>query len=257
MVGDRFLDFSTADSIITLSQLRALLHLPSGLVTCAPMLLVPGQGLGEEDIDGVLAQAAISPQQEVFDFTLWREMPKRACSALSHKHRAENTLISTPRKIDDVSYELDLLIDENSELMGDHQTGQHIQGMILAEAARQAFLAVTEVFFLPDSQGDHYFVFNSMTAKYERFVFPLPAVLRYHVCHEDLSGSAHSFSVEILVEQAGKRAASIACAFSVMKDRSVRKLERTLAREALNAHFSSLTAAASAGAFEPAYGTQA
>ncbi|WP_233420966.1 AfsA-related hotdog domain-containing protein [Xenorhabdus nematophila] len=65
----------------------------------------------------------------------------------SHKRIPHNTIIGSTRKENENSFSLPLLIDERCELMSDHQTGQHIQGMILIEACRQTFIAVTEEFF--------------------------------------------------------------------------------------------------------------
>lgn len=240
VVGDKFREFSTGKAVLTISQLRGLLDIPAGLTLCEPMILIPGQGLGEQDIASVLAQAATTAHRDCLDFSLWHGVPKRAERALSHKHRTENTLISAPRRIDEAFYELDLLVDENCELMGDHQTGQHFQGMLVVEAARQSFLAVTEAFLLPQDGTKYYFVFNSLAAEYKRFMFPIPARLEYRIRERDDSGNNPRFVVDILFHQAGQETAAVICGFTVMPDWRIRKVEQTLAQQAVDRHFSVL-----------------
>ncbi|ETS33145.1 A-factor biosynthesis repeat protein [Photorhabdus khanii NC19] len=67
-------------------------------------------------------------------------------------------MIGVAEKVNKNLFSLPLLIDERCELMADHQTGQHIQGMILIEACRQTFIAVTEEFYMSDKVGQSYYV---------------------------------------------------------------------------------------------------
>ncbi|WP_158240814.1 AfsA-related hotdog domain-containing protein [Telmatospirillum siberiense] len=240
VVGDKFREFSSEKAVLTLSQLQGLLDIPAGLALCEPLFLIPGQGLGEKDIESVLARAQTSAHRDQFDFSLWHSLPKRAERALSHKHRAKNTLISAPRRIDASLFELDFLVDEDCELMDDHQTGQHLQGMLVVEAARQSFLAVTEAFLLPRDGSKSYFVFNSLAAEYKRFMFPVPALMRYRVRERDDSGHNPRFVVDIHFEQAGQEAAKVTCGFTVMPDWRIRKIEQTLAQQAVERHFADL-----------------
>ncbi len=85
--------------------------------------------------------------------------------------------IGVAEKVNENLFSLPLLIDERCELMTDHQTGQHIQGMILVEACRQTFIAVTEEFYMSDKVGQSYYVINDMNIKFSNFLFPLPAVI--------------------------------------------------------------------------------
>lgn len=248
VVGDKFREFSVGKAVLTISQLRGLLDIPTGLTLCEPLILIPGQGLGEQDIDSVLAQATTTAHRDHLDFSLWHRVPRRAERALSHKHQAKNTLISVPRRIDETLYELDLLVDENCELMGDHQTGQHFQGMLVVEAARQSFLAVTEAFLLPRDGTKFYFVFNSLVAEYKRFMFPIPARMEYRIRERDDSGHNPRFVVDILFDQAGQETAAVTCGFTVMPDWRIRKIEQTLARQAVDRHLSGLPTTLSAEA---------
>ncbi|HXP95312.1 MAG TPA: AfsA-related hotdog domain-containing protein [Telmatospirillum sp.] len=228
---------------MTISQLRGLLDLPAGLILCEKMRLVPGQGLSEKDVDDVLAQATATAHRDRLDFSLWRRTPRRADRALSHKYRIENTLISAPRRIDEDHYDVDLLVDENSELMGDHQTGQHLQGMLMIEAIRQAFMAIAEAFFLPSGDIEYYFLFNTLAVELKRFIFPIATCLHCTILEKDLSGTSRRFVMEALFEQAGSETARISGSFTVAKYRSIKKMEQLLAKETITSHFATLAAA--------------
>lgn len=238
VVGDKFAQFSTNNDVIRISQLRGMLSLPSFLsLEARRLVLLPGQGLGDDDITEVLRLGNASPHRALFDLSLWHQHPRRAPSNRSHKHKPENTLISEPRRLSADLYELDLLIDEDCELMSDHQTGQHVQGMILLEAARQSFLAVTEAFFLPQDGPKFYFVINEMTARYARFAFPLDARIRYEIRSRDLAvASRRRFTVDIAVEQCGTVAASFVTDFTVFEDARIANREETLAVDAIDRH---------------------
>lgn len=242
VIGDKFQDFFLGKDSITISQLRGLLDFPAGIILCEPLLLIPGQGLGEDDIESVLARSNDSSLRDHLDFSLWHRLPRRAEHTLSHKRRTQNTLISMPRGIGEDVFELDLLIDENCELMSDHQTGLHLQGMILVEAARQAFLVVTEVFFLPQDGTKFYFIFNNVSADYKRFAFPIATRLVYRVRERDVGNAGPRFVVDVLFEQAGAEVAVVSGSFTVVKSRSVSKIEQSLAKETIKNHFAAMIA---------------
>lgn len=243
VVGDKFTQFAAGKDAITISQLCGLLSLPPGITFDRGRLTaVPGQGLGDDDIERVLTLAASSPHGDHFDLTLWRDRPRRAGPRLSHKRRPENTLISEPRRVAENVFELSLLIDEDCELMADHQTGQHVQGMVLMEAARQTFLAVTEAFFLPQDGGRFYFVINKFAAEYNRFAFPLDATIRYRVTEMNVANPLRqSFSAEIDVMQCGLKSASFLTSFTAFEDARISAREDALARDALSEHLNGLT----------------
>lgn len=240
VVGDKFARFATSKDVMTVSQLRSLLSLPAIIrLDAERMLILPGQGLGDNDMEMIQGLAKVSPHKENFDLALWLQRPRRAPGKLSHKHRPENTLISEPRCLSEDLFEMDLLIDEDCELMGDHQTGQHVQGMVLMEAARQSFLAVTEVFFLPPDAGKFYFVINELSASYNRFAFPVDARIRYAIVTKDIQNPLRqSFVADITVEQCGLAAASFKAVFTVFEDERISAREAALARDTLSQHLS-------------------
>src|ERR1700757_2824924 len=100
VVGDKFMGFAAGKNVITLTQLRGLLALPDLLnMESHRVVMLPGQGLGDDDIEEILSLAEKAPQRAHFDLTEWYRVPKRAASSRSHKRCPENTLISEPRQI--------------------------------------------------------------------------------------------------------------------------------------------------------------
>jgi hypothetical protein len=93
---------------------------------------------------------------------------------------------------------MDLYFDGDNEFFDDHMSGQHIQGMGITEAARQAFLAVTEQFYLPTKKR-HYFVIHRMETQFKAFVFPIDAYARYFVLSEKRSDKG-TVSIEARIE---------------------------------------------------------
>lgn len=128
------------------------------------------------------------------------EMP-RAVRRLAHKARAENICVSFPRRTGENEFELDLHFSAQNELFLDHMTGAHIQGMALTEAARQAFLTITEEYFLKDSKEKWYFVTHHHNAEFKQFVFPFAAHLCYRILNHTAKHGRQTFEVEMNVYQ--------------------------------------------------------
>jgi len=60
----------------------------------------------------------------------------------------------------------------------DHRTGQHVQGLLLIEAARQMMLSVSESYLPGENTGARYYVvLNSVNTGYLQFALPLPTLL--------------------------------------------------------------------------------
>jgi len=233
VVGDRFSTYVQGKDAITLSNLKGLLALNVPLLSGNERrVLVPGQGLSDESVRDLLTQASQSPNLAQFDFSLWRNLPERASAALTHKHRPENILISTPVRMSQESFSMQLLIDEECELMRDHQSGQHVQGMIMIEAARQGMLAIVEQYFLPHNDIEYAFVLNDMSVQYNNFTFPLSASIESRILSSDLSNPRRlSFSTEATVRQCGVDVSSLTFTFSAMDKARIHKREAMMANK--------------------------
>ncbi|MDO3383097.1 AfsA-related hotdog domain-containing protein [Gilvimarinus algae] len=238
VVGDKFASYAQGKDAITVSQLRGLLSFPAQFLPGQGRIkLIPGQGMGDQCIAKLLGEATHSPNREHFDFSLWHQLPKRASQALTHKHREENRLISEPRQLSEDVYELHLMIDEEGELMHDHQSGQHVQGMLLIEAVRQATVAITESYYIQTTGIDYAFVLNDMSVKYNNFSFPVPATITCRVVDKSLDNPRRlSFSMEADVVQCGACVSSLTFAIAAMDKERIHRQENRQAQKAQQHH---------------------
>lgn len=127
-----------------------------------------------------------------------------------------------------------LLIDERCELMADHQTGQHIQGMLLVEASRQAFIGVTEEFIYQQESG-RYYVINSMAINFASFLFPLPALVHFEFLEKDINDRRGRFKAQVRVTQHQTLCATMDVSFTVYPSTLIAEKEKSLAEVAMQA----------------------
>lgn len=207
VVGNKFREFGANEGVLTIGELEDLVKRGELGSLPADLMLVAGQGLREADVLRLreISQRVKTQGSPVCAHPLLGR-PVRAGRLLTHKYQLQNSIISSPDKLDDDLYEAALLLDERSELMGDHQTGQHIQGMVLVEAARQMFLAVTEQYFVGyEDPNRYYFVINGLDVSFTGFVFPVEASLRYEILEKKIDNRARMFfKTEVSIMQAGK-----------------------------------------------------
>ena len=165
IVGDKFAVFARNENVMTVSQFSAAIEARK----VGPGTAILGQGVSESWVSHIIDQI----EEVGVDIRMMSQdkRSRRASAMESHKRKRQNVLISAPRKTGDGGFSSRLLIDEECELMGDHQTGQHLQGMLLVEAARQMFLAVIHRYLRPGH--DNYAVINYINATFVAFAFPL------------------------------------------------------------------------------------
>jgi hypothetical protein len=189
VVGDGFARV-VADRLFTpLSQLLRLLVDGTGMGG-AQIAVLPGQGLGEEDVAEVLTRASISPWRGQFDLTDWYHRPTRA---VLDRYDAAEVLISTPRRVAKTVFEFDLMIDRACALMAESTVD--LSRSLLREAAWQAAIAVAPLFD-PDGLGLIAGLQES-AAGHDRFVLGLDARIRCAL----RPGSYPGRSIDIVVDQ--------------------------------------------------------
>lgn len=160
----------------------------------------------------------------------------RASRMQTHKHHIQNVIISHPVRQDENNFEAALLLDERSELMNDHQTGQHIQGMILIEAARQMFLAVSEEYFIDTHElKPYYFVINQIAVKFTGFVFPVAVALCYRINSKDVfRPSRMHFDVTVSFMQGGVCVTEVSFQFTAFYAEKIKEKEHAQATQILS-----------------------
>ena len=235
IVSDRFHNFAIHKNVITEGELYHLLKDNNPInQTKDKVTLIPGQGLNEKSIKKILELSNLPKNKVFFDTSLWNNLPSRAKRRLTHKHKPENILISEPKRASKNTFIMNLLIDENCEIMSDHQTGFHVQGMLLTEAARQSYMAIIEKFFFKNPGERKYFVFNNLNIEYNLFAFPLPAVISAEIIDINLKNpKKQNATMKIEVIQCGNCVASLSIQMTMMPNRRVALIESKLAQKSL------------------------
>ncbi len=242
VVGDRFAGFAVHERVQTLSAFLGALRAGAYDDVPGPVTLRGGQGIGEyewEYIRGVLRRRGLEER-----ILLQEHPPRLAKRAEAHKHREENVLIADLGRHDDQIFHAALRLHQNNELLLDHQTGQHTQGMVVVEAARQMFLAVTERYYTHRWPERHYyFVVNSLATTFENFLFPVDARIRYLIQSAELSDPARlEFTARVDIEQGGRRAARSEVAFTAFDTAVLKGVEHRRAERALDHMLASTSA---------------
>ncbi|SDP81085.1 A-factor biosynthesis hotdog domain-containing protein [Streptomyces sp. cf386] len=258
LVGDVFAEFAHHEGVLTVSRLARRIR--NGTFPEAPeapenadtdeIRVTLGQGVSPFDVQFVrdtLARRGLADRVVIDDRTLH----ERAGREIAHKHRQENVLISRPRTVGADRFEADLLVDAGNEVMSDHLTGEHMQGMLAMEAGRQMFIAVAEQFYLPpEAVGNSYFVIDSFATRYRNFLFPLPAVVRCDVLsHRSPHRTRTTFHCEIAVSQSGSDTAAMEVRFTAFDNHLSHAKETRAAAHALEA---ATALAAATAAADPA-----
>lgn len=222
VVGDRFAGMACVPKVHTLSQLIGDL----GRGGSVPRRIVAGQGLQEHELHYL--QAAVAKRNaNLRDILVQTPASERVGRSLVHKHQEQNVLLANLSRSAERSFTADIRMHGNNELLLDHQTGQHVQGMLVAETMRQMFLAVFEIEHgsrHPDRR--YYVVWNKINLTFDTFLFPLPAIITCEILDQDVENVARmSFRVGLTIEQLGRSAAHAEIEFASIDDDKVKRSE--------------------------------
>ena len=230
VVGDKFSDFSDSNTVLTLSQA----HEHADLIARIGARIVIGQGLSPRNAQDL--QLKIHSHLKHRQIRFINLCAHKVAHQLVHKRDARNVLITRPQHTGELKFSSHLVIDENCSEMSDHQSGEHIQGVLLIEAARQLFMASTLSYnVVPEldlKDDDMKFTLTEMTIRYEHFVFPVDAQLTLQMYNIESTGSTASGCAKIDVFQFNKKCCEVvfeACAYST---KFLDSLERRCARKA-------------------------
>lgn len=231
LVGDKFKRFSEANpGVVTQSDLENVVETRQ---LGSDLLVVIGQGLNQERLATLRRRMRENRLEERILFAGGVREPIERDHV--HKQSPENVMIGQPTKVSETEFDIPVLVDERCAEMSDHVTGQHVQGMVLLEAARQAFLAVTECFYMEAEQrGRYYFVIQDLRMRYESFAFPLPTAIRYRIDRADIDKRGNmAFGVHMAFRQGGQVVSEAAVSFVAYVWRFVERMESQRARQAL------------------------
>ncbi len=232
VVGDRFTEFARNSEVQRISYFLNALRHSDGIFP--PIVLA--QGLSK----ATLEELRVLISNRTGENSLNVHIPVRATCKLTHKHVEKNIMISMPTAKSDKIFEAELLLDDCSDVIEDHQTGQHIQGIALIEAARQFFTAATEKYLIPPNTKGR-FIFDSIQTTFHRFVFPLPCSMIMNVLKASGNSLQRIFVVEILLFQNNENTTTIETQYRVIDSRVCEKQEAIAACHALQATIANVT----------------
>ncbi|MFZ6752916.1 AfsA-related hotdog domain-containing protein [Undibacterium sp. Dicai25W] len=223
IVGNKFIGVSNGNSVKTVDQFLASLKLQN----IDPALLSDGISIEQ----GVSHTQAIRIKEAIDNVGLFKapiltsyfDQYQRCNGVLTHKLKAENTLISDPGKIDEDIFHSILMIDDECAELSDHVTGKHLQFMVLIEAGRQMANAVTQKFYSNDSK---IYMAENMNISFESFAYPFAVDINFLMLDKKIRASGDGkLTSQIQFFQSGKRVAEIVISFTVMDKKFVSTLE--------------------------------
>ena len=128
-------------------------------------------------------------------------------------------------------YESSLILNNENELLLDHVSGRHIQGIVFIEATRQMSTAVVNKFY----PSGEYYLMHDIGAEYINFAFPIETFIQLELCGDDdkSAGKAHKFKVKLDFLQNKKTVVSTRGSFSSMDKHVFNSIEERLSVIAL------------------------
>lgn len=233
IVGDRFKGMEAHQQVSTLSSFTRALGNGDFDDLEVALVLVGGQGVGRYEWDH-LAEAVA--RRGLSDRVIIQAgSPTLVRRGEAHKHRENNILVSDLEQAGEQHFRAALRVHNDNELLLDHQTGQHVQGMVAVEASRQMFLAVTERYYASAwPQVHYYYVLNSMATTFENFIFPFDATLDLRVQQSEITDPQRlSLVVRVEVHQAGRRCAVTEIVYTAFESSVIDKKETRRAGAAI------------------------
>ncbi|WP_370963669.1 AfsA-related hotdog domain-containing protein [Amycolatopsis sp. cg9] len=239
VVADRFAQFARGDRVLTVSGLLALLAAgdPDADTDAGHWVVHLGQGVDATDHDLLEAAREKSGITVTFaDPAAFRRVPER--SVLVHKDRPENVLLAGVHSPSAGYCLAELRIHRDNELILDHHTGEHVQGIVIVEAMRQICIAQFETAIRPGLATAAYAgVWKRIDLSFQDFLFPLPATVESLIEESDLGRETNlKFRATTAVRQQGRTVATAVIEYSMIAQGRIDALERRKADQATRAY---------------------
>jgi len=234
VVGDKFNDYAEGKNAITASELLKSIK-NSSSTSCLKGHFVLGQGVNYQIAQDIID--SYNTMSDVIDNVDISDIHKATLSErnkLAHKVKPCNVIIGLVKKISEDNFELPLLVDDNCELLQDHQTGQHIQGIMIIEAFRQAIVAVTEEFYPINRGKKSTLVVSSINTYYNNFLFPLPTTITFNVIKKQATNNKQTITALLEARQNGEVCAYTECEYTVCPSSIMKRAEIKMATSVTN-----------------------
>jgi hypothetical protein len=233
VVADRFAQFAVDDQVATMSELVSLLS--SGT---AGGHWVVHLGQGVEDSDCEILEYLVAGGSVAMSIANRDSFPRvPAVPGMVHKHFPENVVLADVRNPSKEHCLAELRIHKDNELILDHHTGEHVQGIVIIEAMRQICIAQFETGYragLPSY--DYTGMWTRMNISFESFLFPLQATVESTIVEADLSRESNlKFRASTSVRQNGVLVASSDIEYAMVKQARIDTLERRKSAQAAQA----------------------
>ena len=229
IVGDIYGDFAEHERVMTATRCKHYLDTTS---LRSDERFILGQGVGASDADEIRAKLRSSGHPDaLYDFD------ELAPISLTHKQTDRHVLISCLRNVGPRAYQSQLVLDDASDRLCDHVTGQHLAGMVLIEASRQAALGVLECEYKNTSQISWGLTWSSTQVQFLGYIFPVPLTLTAKVSEPVGTRSESRIPVNVVVDwdQLGKPVCEMALTGILLERAFLAKLEVKRARQAVDA----------------------
>ncbi|MGW3965649.1 AfsA-related hotdog domain-containing protein [Amycolatopsis sp. NPDC005003] len=237
VVADRFAQFAREERVFTLSGLLALLASGGLAASGCHWIVHCGQGIDAADGD-LLETACRKSEGAVYlaDPDGFRRPPEPP--VVVHKNRPENVLLAGVHSPAPTHCRAELRIHRDNELVLDHHTGEHVQGIVIIEAMRQICIAQFETAIRPGlAKGAYTGVWQRMDLSFEDFLFPLPATVESLIVESDLDRETNlKFRATTSVRQQGRTVATAGIEYSMIAQGRIGTLERRRAGQATRAY---------------------
>ena len=177
VIGDKFHAYANSVNVFTFTQ----------FIRCGMKKLA-----AEGQVEWVIGQGLSTNEIELINLICARvnitmahnRSPVLASSALTHKVKEKNIMITEPGHVagEEYLYCSQLVLNDDCAEMSDHVSGQHIQGMVLIEAARQMMLAVAEKYVVKEQErGELYCALLKVNTEFKQFSFPLEIDISHRI----------------------------------------------------------------------------
>jgi len=187
LVSEKFEGFCANEDVMTYDNFLGLIGNENhdGL----PDHIVIGQGLDKRRVEHLVEHMKQRGATNSIKI-IWPNS-NTADLHLIHKQNPDNAMITVPVRKYDNCYIAALMLNDGCAEMSDHVTGQHIQGTVLLEAARQMMMASVEIHaFPPGQRGQYSYVLNELQINYFQYAFPIAIdiILDIETCEIDEKG---------------------------------------------------------------------
>jgi hypothetical protein len=229
VVGDGFAAFANGVRVLTSSQLRQ--RLCDGALDWGEIDLDRGLGLGADEYE-LVRNALVEACAPTAIVDRFRQ--ERAALRLTHKRESGHVLVGPAVRLGARTFEFQMVVDGSRDRLSDHVTGQHVGGMLLIEAARQAATVALEQLH-EEISSEVGASWTDLRASFRSFVFPLPVRLVAR-CDGDPEGThANQIAAPVTVtaHQMDHQVAELAFDFTLFRRSLLARLEQRAATRAI------------------------